>query len=197
MLGSNVPNIVSEDDRPLYLDRIMQLKLELSDRLSHDEIVDPLFDFQPISPFNAKTLSQDQRTHLKEWSQGYLSAIALRRKHWQSLKDVQNLELTLQVIANETQATQIIGLNSNNLNQRQIQTLIDQMIDSLPVLLGMMYDQSCEIAHPPKAHHKHKKTDVNLLFSQEKVKRQWQVPCPCGSTQPFAQCCALSRETRH
>ena len=194
MLVSDLPDIVPEADMQLYLDMVMQLKLELSESLSHDDVVQPLLDFRPMPPLNANRLFQDQRAHLKEWCQGYLSAVTLRRKYWQPLQDFQNLELVLQVIANETQAAKIIGINHKNLSQGQIQTLIDQMINSLPVLLSIVYDQACEIDET-KPNHKHKETDINILFSQEKAKRQ--APCPCGSTKPFVECCALSRETRH
>ncbi len=195
MLPANLPDIVPEDEMKFHLDMLMQLKLELSESLSHDQVVNPLFDFHPMPPLQAHRLFQDQRTHLKEWCQSYLAGIALHREHWQPLQDVQHIVLTLQVIANEAQATKIMGVEHQNLRPVQIQTLIDQMIDSLPVLLATLYDQSCEIANPPKTYHKHQKTEVNRLFSQEKAKRQ--APCPCGSHKPFDECCALNRETQH
>lgn len=36
MLVPDLPDIVSEEDMQLYLDMVMQLKIELSDSLSHD-----------------------------------------------------------------------------------------------------------------------------------------------------------------
>ena len=195
MLGPDLPDIAPEEGMKLYLNMVTQLKLKLSESLSHDEIVCPLIDFRPMPTLSANILFQDQHPRLKAWCQGYLSGIALRREHWKSLQDFQNLELALQVIANEAQAAKLFGIENQGISQGQIQTLVNQTIDSLPVLLGMLYDQACEIADSPKPYHKHKKTDVNILFSQEKAKRL--APCPCGSSKPFAECCALSREARH
>ncbi len=72
MLVPDLPDVVPEEEMQMYLDMIMQLKLELAESLSHDEAVQPLVDFRSVPPLNANRLFQDQRSHLKEWCQGYL-----------------------------------------------------------------------------------------------------------------------------
>lgn len=194
MLVPDLPDVVPEEEMQVYLDRVMQLKLELADSLSHDEQVFPLIDFRPIPRLDAQSLFPDQRPRLKAWAEGYLSAITLRPKKWQALRDFQNLTLILKIIANEDQTAHLLGIANQGVSPGQIQTLAGQMMNSLPVILGMAYDQACDI-DDTKPNHKLKKTDINILSSVERNKRQ--APCPCGSNKPFAECCALSRETQH
>ena len=42
MLVPNLPDIVPEEEMKLYLDMIMQLKIELAESLSHDQVISPL-----------------------------------------------------------------------------------------------------------------------------------------------------------
>ena len=112
-----------------YLDMVMQLKIELAKSLSHDELVYPMIDFRPMPPLSAYTLFQDQRPRLKEWCQGYLAGMTLRQESWNALQDFNNLALALQVVANETQAANIVNIaNDPAIKPSQIQTLIHQMI---------------------------------------------------------------------
>jgi len=41
---------------------------------------------------------------------------------------------------------------------------VADLMESLPILLAMIYDQACDIANPPKENNKPKKTDSNLLY---------------------------------
>lgn len=150
--------------------------------------------FAPCRAWEAQALFSDQRQHLKAWAEGYLAAIALRRNNWKALNAFKNLKLILQVTANEERTAHILGVANQEIIQGQIQTLAGQMVNSLPVFLGMAYDQAYEIDQT-KPYHKLKKTDINILSSVERNKRQ--APCPCGSHKPFAECCALRRETQH
>ena len=87
MLVPNLPDIVPEEEMQLYLDMVMQLKHELAESLSHDEVICPLIDFRLMPSLNANTLFPDQRPRLKEWCQGCLSGITLHREHWQTLHE--------------------------------------------------------------------------------------------------------------
>jgi len=152
----------------------MQLKTDITAQFSQYEVVYPLVDFPPASPFAVNHFSAIQREHLALWCQGYLAAIQLNAKDWKSLPEFSSLTWVLRILEHEEIDPELLGIDQElPLDSPKVHRIVADLMESLPVLLGMIYDQACDIANPPKENNKPKKTDSNLLyhFRSGKIRR--------------------------
>lgn len=161
-LSNLLPNVTPNEETQIYFTLLNQLYTEVSMHFSHYEVIYPLADCLPISPFEACKLTPMQRDNLAEWCQGYLDGIKIKTSVWEALKDFKNLTFVLQVVNKKEVAAKLIGID--DIHSFKVEGIITDSIESLPVLLGIIYDQACEIAKPSKENKKPKKTDINLLY---------------------------------
>jgi uncharacterized protein YchJ len=67
------------------------------------------------------------------------------------------------------------------------------MIESLPILLEIIFEQASELADLPRPIEKNNRANINSLSKHEKAKQL----CPCLSGKPFTRCCGLGRGLLH
>jgi len=164
-LPALLPNATRDDEAQTFSALLKQLHADIAMQFSHYEVITPLVDDSPVLPFEASKLTSAQREHLAQWCQGFLTGMKQHEDSWHALKTFKDLNLALQVVSDEDVAAKLLGIKgAYRPHSPQVERIVTDMVDGLPILLGITYDQACEIANPPKENKKPKKTDINLLY---------------------------------
>ena len=195
MTAPDLRGRVSTEDLQYYLDMCMQTKIELAEHMSQDLKIYPMIDFELMLPFEYEKMNDEQQDNLMAWCKGCLQGIRLDSGPWQQLPEFDNFMIALRCVAREKTVATLFGMPQGHLSEGQCDKLYADMVQSLPVLTGVIYDQAAKACPEPKANFKLTETSINLLYSGNQA--QWQAPCHCGSGKSFEACCAIKNDRLH
>jgi yecA family protein len=182
------------EDLPSFIDMVMRFQMEIMESIVLNGCFYPRIDFHAVFPIESCNLLQSQRHHLKEWCQGYLDGMQPTFDDWKPLPDFHNLMYHLSILREDEPTAHSFGfLNTIDINQNQINKLVSDMIESLPILLEIIFEQASELADLPRLIEKNNRANINSLSKHEKAKQL----CPCLSGKPFIRCCGLGRGILH
>ncbi len=194
LLTTRLAKNVHKPEHKPFLDMLLRLHYQVANSLMRNPAFYPSIDFYPMLPFTAERITPQQRESLRQWCLGYAAGLRLEKTSWKPLHDFQKLYFTLRILKQKkVTARSIVGSNIE-ITSGQVNTAVAGIIESIPVLLGLVYDQSCAIACPKKENKKLIPSDINSL---SKFANPKNAPCPCNSSKPFTRCCEREKHALH